>query len=97
MAGKLFAFEEAPHRGRNRRWTRPHQWLMHFLSLLLALLVAIWVGMLFERFGPDMAIRHIIALPSCFTADLAGVKGASRGEPGYWTIHDWDRDGVACE
>ena len=41
--------------------------------------------------------RHLLASPNCSAARLVGVAPAHRGEPGYWTTHDADKDGVACE
>ena len=42
-------------------------------------------------------VRHLAASPNCSAARLVGVAPARRGEPGYWSEHDADRDGIACE
>ncbi|MGO4722439.1 MULTISPECIES: excalibur calcium-binding domain-containing protein [unclassified Inquilinus] len=38
-----------------------------------------------------------MAFPNCASARLVGLAPASRGEPGYYSRHDRDDDGVACE
>ena len=80
-----------------RRWIRPSDWLLHFLTLMLALLCAIYTGVLFERFTPEGAMRHVSALGGCGAAKAAGVSRAARGEVGYWPINDLDGNGIACE
>ena len=42
-------------------------------------------------------IRHLMAAPNCDAARAVGLAPAFRGTPGYWTRHDADRDGIACE
>ena len=46
---------------------------------------------------PLLTLKHLAALPSCATARAVGLAPAMHGEPGYWTIHDEDGDGRACE
>lgn len=97
LARKLRAQARRDRDRVKRRWVRPSDWLMHFLCLLLALLSAIYTGILFERFTPEGAARHLMALGGCGAARAAGVAGAARGELGYWPINDLDGNGVACE
>jgi hypothetical protein len=47
--------------------------------------------------SPLDAIQHLASAPNCSMARLVGVAPARRGQPGYWSSHDADRDGVACE
>jgi hypothetical protein len=42
-------------------------------------------------------LRHIAAAPNCDTARAMGLAPARRGQPGYYTQHDRDKDGIACE
>ena len=50
-----------------------------------------------QAMTPKNRLRHLLAVPNCSAARLVGVAPARTGEPGYWTGHDADRDGVACE
>lgn len=94
-AALLNAAKDEPEK---RRWRPPADTIAHLLALTLALLIAVYAGMLFERFkAPGLALRHLAALPSCTTAYLAGVAPATRLEPGYWSFHDPDGNGIACE
>lgn len=83
---------------RGRRWVRPSDWLMHLLSLIMALTISIYAGILFERFGdPLLALRHMASFPNCAATRAMGLAPAALGEPGYYRGHDRDRDGIACE
>jgi hypothetical protein len=42
-------------------------------------------------------LKHIAAAPNCDAARAVGLAPARRGAPGYYTQHDADRDGIACE
>ena len=42
-------------------------------------------------------IRHLAAAPNCAAARSVGLAPAREGQPGYWSRHDADFDGVACE
>ncbi len=71
--------------------------------LLSVLLVPVVAGgltvSLFIRTSPferEDALRHLIAMAGCSAAAKVGVAGAARGEPGYHSRNDTDRDGVAC-
>jgi hypothetical protein len=46
---------------------------------------------------PFAALKHIAAFPNCNAARAVGLAPAQRGEPGYWTRHDRDGDGWACD
>ena len=43
------------------------------------------------------SLKHFASLPNCNAAHLVGLAPARRGEPGYWSRHDADGDGIACE
>jgi hypothetical protein len=46
---------------------------------------------------PVPTLKHLAAFPNCNAARLVGLAPAWRGEPGYWSRHDRDKDGIACE
>jgi len=45
----------------------------------------------------DVTARHLLAAPNCDAARSVGLAPARRGMPGYWSRHDADDDGIACE
>ena len=68
----------------------------------IACAVLIWVSgyVLIMRASPWPQIdtlKHMAAFPNCAFARLVGVAPAARGQPGYYEMHDRDRDGIACE
>jgi hypothetical protein len=46
---------------------------------------------------PLLTLRHFAAFPTCNAARAVGLAPAYRGQPGYWSVHDEDDDGEACE
>jgi hypothetical protein len=42
-------------------------------------------------------LKHIAAAPNCDAARAMGLAPARRGQPGYYSQHDRDKDGIACE
>jgi hypothetical protein len=46
---------------------------------------------------PVLSVRHIMSAPNCAAARTMGLAPARRGMPGYWSKHDADNDGIACE
>lgn len=46
---------------------------------------------------PPVMLKHLASAPNCAAARAVGLAPAHRGEPGYWSRHDRDQDGVACE
>lgn len=42
-------------------------------------------------------LRHLAAMPNCDMARLVDLAPAARATPGYWSWHDRDKDGIACE
>lgn len=63
--------------------------------------VGIAASIVLAQFTPERTLgenlRHVAAVPNGAAARMAGVAPAYRGEPGYWSGHDRDKDGVACE
>ena len=86
---------------------RPLWWHLHPARLrrlyrktgVLALAAgALYLGLvLFSPWPPLVTLKHIAALPTCAAARAVGLAPASKGEPGYWSIHDPDGNGTACE
>ena len=56
-----------------------------------------WVLLSLSPWPPILMLRHIASSPSCSAARAVGLAPARKGEPGYWTSHDADEDGIACE
>jgi Excalibur calcium-binding domain len=46
---------------------------------------------------PVATLKHLAAFPNCDAARLVGLAPARKGEPGYWSRNDRDKDGIACE
>jgi hypothetical protein len=80
------------------RWRRGYDTVVVTLALLLAAFgLARLAPESFARFGPVVALRHMLAAPNCDAARFMGLAPAHRGEPGYYPRHDRDKDGIACE
>ncbi|WP_332687972.1 excalibur calcium-binding domain-containing protein [Devosia sp.] len=45
----------------------------------------------------DLTIRHWLAAPNCAATQMVGLAPARMGQPGYYSHHDADLDGIACE
>src|SRR6266403_3948094 len=56
-----------------------------------------WAVLCQITWHPLVLFKHIAAFPNCSAARAVGLAPARRGEPGYWSKHDADNDGVACE
>jgi hypothetical protein len=68
------------------------------VAILVMLGVVLYLPLSKVRLNsPVDAIQHLASAPNCTMARLVGVAPARRGHPGYWSSHDADRDGVACE
>src|SRR5262245_30621021 len=69
------------------------------VSLTLASAVAFaWMQLVILSPWPPVAtIKHLLAFPNCGAARAVGLAPAQRGQPGYWSRHDADHDGIACE
>ena len=68
-------------------------------TLTLALVVVLVWTLLkaLSPWPPMSTISHLLAFPNCAAARAVGLAPARRGGPGYWSRHDADNDGVACE
>jgi hypothetical protein len=56
-----------------------------------------WTVLCQITWHPLALFKHIAAFPNCSAARAVGLAPARRGEPGYWSSHDADNDGIACE
>jgi hypothetical protein len=67
------------------------------LLMSAAVFAATFAAFFFSPFSPWDTVRHIVAAPNCNAARFVDLAPARRGEPGYWSRHDADDDGIACE
>ena len=56
-----------------------------------------WTLLSFIPWHPLQVLKHIAAFPNCSAARAVGVAPSYRGQPGYWSKHDADNDGISCE
>jgi Excalibur calcium-binding domain len=77
-----------------RRWYRLGK--VATLAALVAFALC-WVLLSLSPWPPMMTLRHIASFPNCSAARAVGLAPARKGQPGYWTWHDEDEDGIACE
>jgi len=74
----------------------------HYRGAIAALVMGALVGNLLftlvtSPWPMGTTLLHIAAFPNCAAARAVGLAPAGRGEPGYYSRHDADNDGVACE
>jgi hypothetical protein len=109
MGGKIYSYQRqrrgrdrrfaAVSRGGNGRRRRPRylrDWKLIAAVLVFAGLCGWSLAETNTRSVWDR-VRHILAAPDCSMARLVGLAPARRGQPGYWSSHDRDNDGIACE
>jgi Excalibur calcium-binding domain len=82
------------HAAKLRRWYRLCK--MTALTALVSFALS-WVLLSLSPWPAMMTLRHIASFPNCNAACAVGLAPARKGEPGYWTRHDADDDGIACE
>lgn len=80
----------------HRRAAALRQILM-IIGLLLTLALVIQLGANYKGWTFSQTARHVVAFPNCDTARLLGLAPARHDQPGYYTKHDADNDGIACE
>jgi hypothetical protein len=56
-----------------------------------------WALLSFIPWHPLQILKHVAAFPNCSAARAVGVAPSYRGQPGYWSKHDADNDGISCE
>jgi hypothetical protein len=54
-------------------------------------------GAEYRNWSVPALLRHMAALPNCSAARAVGLGNAREGEPGYYSGHDRDGDGISCE
>jgi Excalibur calcium-binding domain len=77
-----------------RRWYRLGK--IAALAAMVSFAVC-WVLLSLSPWPPMLTLRHIASFPNCSAARAVGLAPARKGQPGYWTWHDEDEDGIACE
>ena len=91
----------APGHANRRRRRGPDGldlWLAAWVFCLAGAAAWAWPDLTRDRgWTAAETARHLAARPNCAAARAVGLAPAGRGRPGYWTDHDRDRDGVACE
>jgi hypothetical protein len=68
--------------------------------LIFGAIVGVMLSILLTTLSPWpplLTLKHFAAFPSCKFAQAVGLAPAHKGEPGYWSAHDDDGDGEACE
>ncbi|NMA96685.1 MAG: excalibur calcium-binding domain-containing protein [Phyllobacteriaceae bacterium] len=70
---------------------------MPMLAVASAFLAWGAYGVASSPFPPMTALRHLAAAPNCDAARAVGLAPARRNQPGYYSQHDRDQDGIACE
>ena len=76
---------------------RRYRWQIQLGALMAFALAALSLMPLVSPWPRLTFLRHIASGPNCDAARAAGLAPAKRGEPGYWSSHDADNDGIACE
>lgn len=88
-------YERRLARATHRRAVRI--WAVLFV-LVAIVVVGTWVALAaLSPWPPMTTLRHIAAAPNCGAARAVGLAPSYRGAPGYYSAHDADRDGIACE
>jgi hypothetical protein len=64
---------------------------------IMTILAGLSVGLVASPWSTMATMKHFLSLPSCAVAHSLGLAPALRGDPGYWSWHDRDGDGIACE
>ncbi len=82
---------------RRERWHRLPRTLLPFAIVFC---VAAWGAVGFATLSPWSARLtglHLVSALGCNVTWAIGLAPALRGQPGYWSWHDGDKDGIACE
>jgi hypothetical protein len=78
----------------NARWFYGHVKIIFAISFVAAAVTWMFIR---SPWPFVVTLKHIAAAPNCNAARAVGLAPARRGEPGYWSRHDADSDGIACE
>lgn len=73
-----------------RAWTAP-------VLVSICLGVALAIPFATSPWSMTVTARHWLAAPNCNAARWVMLAPAYRGQPGYYSRHDADNDGIACE
>jgi len=80
---------------RLRRWARTVA--LATLSIAVGLALPFVLMKLLSPWPLMTTIRHVASVLNCDAARAYGLAPARKGQPGYWSWHDADRDRVACD
>ena len=86
----------------SRRWDRTLRRRQLYRTTTLwiigtALGFAVAWGFLNSPWPPITTLKHLAAFPNCAATRIVGLAPAHKGQPGYWSRNDRDKDGIACE
>ena len=92
-------FQRVSRRWKRRIRLRRFGRLVGFFLLWSALAIGLaWVMLkTLSPWPPTATIKHLLSFPNCAAARAVGLAPARKGQPGYWSGHDADNDGIACE
>jgi hypothetical protein len=88
--------QDAKKRWRSLPWRKRYSWRGALIFAAVAVSITVY-GFSISPWSVQVTIRHILASPNCAAARTMGLAPALRGRPGYWSKHDRDDDGIACE
>jgi hypothetical protein len=75
--------------------------ISHGLKVLTTVsLIALGLYMMLATLSPwpvGYTLRHLVSFAGCDAARMVDLAPAHRGQPGYWSSHDRDRNGIACD
>jgi hypothetical protein len=89
-------------RGVTRRWDRAVRRRELYRVVMLWVIGAVlgfavaW-EFLSSPWPPIATLKHYMAFPNCAATRMVGLAPAYKGQPGYWSRNDRDKDGIACE
>jgi hypothetical protein len=69
----------------------------HVIFIIYMGLIALLTELAISPWPTSVTLRHIASFPNCAAARVFNLAPAHRGNPGYYSRHDADNDGVACE
>lgn len=67
------------------------------LLVISAIAAGSWWAAQSRGWSMYVLIKHVAASPNCAAANAVGLAPSRKGEPGYFSRHDRDQDGVSCE
>lgn len=78
----------------NKQWRQDVKQAVMICLGFLFLLSYVFIS---SPWSVGLTARHLLAAPNCAAARMAGLAPSVEGAPGYYSRHDADADGIACE